>query len=122
MLLATAVAAFATTRPRDHLQLVLCLSGVGFCLAVVYALLGAPDVALVAVVVETLIGLVFLGRPRARAARGARAARRASRPPSKRKRRNVVISVIAGVSAVRRRLGASRARARTRPPPRASSS
>ncbi len=98
VLLATAVAAFATTRPRDHLQLVLCLSGVGFSLAVVYALLGAPDVALVAIVVETLIGLVFLGVfalvPRAVLAREARI-----QTTSKRKRRNVVISVIAGVSA-----------------------
>ena len=39
----------------------LVLSGVGFSLAIVYALLGAPDVALVAVLVETIFTLLFLG-------------------------------------------------------------
>ena len=38
----------------------LVLSVIGFALAAVYALVGAPDVALVAVVVETTLTLVFL--------------------------------------------------------------
>jgi multicomponent Na+:H+ antiporter subunit A len=38
----------------------LSLSGVGFALSVVFALLRAPDVALVAVLVETLFGVLFL--------------------------------------------------------------
>jgi multicomponent Na+:H+ antiporter subunit A len=54
-------AALATTVSLDHLLLALVLSGVGFTLAVVYVFLGAPDVALVAVLVETLFALLVLG-------------------------------------------------------------
>jgi multicomponent Na+:H+ antiporter subunit A len=61
MLAVAAVAALAATARDHHLTLSLVLSGVGFSLAVVYALLGAPDVALVAVLVETLFTLLFLG-------------------------------------------------------------
>ena len=39
----------------------LALSVLGFALAAVYAVVGAPDVALVAVVVETVLTLVFVG-------------------------------------------------------------
>jgi multicomponent Na+:H+ antiporter subunit A len=42
------------------LSIVLALAVVGFALAAVYALDGAPDVALVAVVVETMLTLVFV--------------------------------------------------------------
>ena len=56
-----AVAALATTVPRDHLTLAFVLSGVGYSLAVGYALLGGPNVALVAVLIETLFALLFLG-------------------------------------------------------------
>ncbi|HEX2410950.1 MAG TPA: proton-conducting transporter membrane subunit, partial [Solirubrobacteraceae bacterium] len=55
------LAALLVTRPRQHLSLVLALSGVGFSLAVVYELLGAPDVALVAVLVETILTVLFVG-------------------------------------------------------------
>jgi multicomponent Na+:H+ antiporter subunit A len=58
--LATA-AAVATTMPQDHLVLSLTLSAVGFSLAVVYAFAGAPDVALVAVLVEPLLALLVIG-------------------------------------------------------------
>lgn len=61
MLAIAAIAALAATARDHHLTLSLVLSGVGFSLAVVYALLGAPDVALVAVLVETLFTLLFLG-------------------------------------------------------------
>ena len=54
------VAALAITWWRARLAVVLALSVVGFALAAVYALVGAPDVALVAVVVETMLSLVFL--------------------------------------------------------------
>lgn len=57
----SALAAVATCVPRRHLALVLSLSAVGFSLAVVYALLDAPDVALVAVLIETIFALLFLG-------------------------------------------------------------
>lgn len=55
------LASLATTLPRDHLDLALILSGVGYSLAVVYAFLSAPNVALVAVLIETLFALLFLG-------------------------------------------------------------
>jgi multicomponent Na+:H+ antiporter subunit A len=61
MLLTAVIAAFATTRPRGHRTLVLVLSGNGFALAAVYALIGAPNVALVAVLVETIFALLFFG-------------------------------------------------------------
>jgi multicomponent Na+:H+ antiporter subunit A len=61
VLLVAALAALATTLPRHHLTLVLILSTVGFALAVVYAFFGAPDVALVAVLIETIFALLFLG-------------------------------------------------------------
>jgi multicomponent Na+:H+ antiporter subunit A len=54
------VAAWVTARTGTRLGMVLALSVVGFALAAVYALIAAPDVALVAVVVETMITLVFL--------------------------------------------------------------
>ncbi len=50
----------ARHRARSRRQ-PLSVAGVGFGLAVVYALLGGPDVALVAVLVETVAALVFLG-------------------------------------------------------------
>lgn len=55
------IATGAIARSRSRLDMVLALSVVGFALAAVYALVGAPDVALVAVVVETMLTLVFLG-------------------------------------------------------------
>ncbi|MGI8650886.1 MAG: hydrogen gas-evolving membrane-bound hydrogenase subunit E [Rubrobacter sp.] len=61
VLLLVAVAAVAVTIPRNHLTLVLVMGAVGFGLAVVYAFLGAPDVALVAVLVEVMLTLLFLG-------------------------------------------------------------
>jgi multicomponent Na+:H+ antiporter subunit A len=59
-LAASALAALVVGRLRGHLALALGLSGVGFSLAVAYELLGAPDVALVAVVIETLFMLLFV--------------------------------------------------------------
>ena len=60
LLALAALAAVAVARARSRLALVLALSVVGFALATVYALAGAPDVALVAVVVETTLTVVFL--------------------------------------------------------------
>lgn len=54
------IATVAIARSRSRLALVLALSVVGFTLAAIYALFSAPDVALVAVVVETMLTLVFL--------------------------------------------------------------
>ncbi|MDP8942698.1 MAG: DUF4040 domain-containing protein, partial [Actinomycetota bacterium] len=55
-----AAAAVGTGFQRDHLRLVLGLSATGFSLAAVYALFGAPDVALVSILVEITLGLLFL--------------------------------------------------------------
>ncbi len=60
-LLACASAAVVVAALRRHVSLVLALSLVGFSLAVAYELLGAPDVALVAVLIETLLMLLFVG-------------------------------------------------------------
>jgi multicomponent Na+:H+ antiporter subunit A len=57
---AAALAALVVARLRRHLALAVGLSGVGFSLAVAYELLGAPDVALVAVLIETLMMLLFV--------------------------------------------------------------
>lgn len=56
-----AVATLAAVRPKRVLTIVLGLSGVGYSLAAVYAFFGAPDVALVAVLVETVLTLLLLG-------------------------------------------------------------
>ena len=61
MLIAAMFASVAVAVPRDHLRIVITMSGVGFSLAVIYAFLGAPNVALVAVLVETILSLFFIG-------------------------------------------------------------
>jgi multicomponent Na+:H+ antiporter subunit A len=53
-------AAVAAAFARSHLGVVLFLSGVGYSLAAVFALLGGPDLALVAVLVETALTLLFV--------------------------------------------------------------
>lgn len=57
---ALGVAGLATMTRRTHLGLVLALSAVGFTLAGVYALLGAPELALVTVLVETVFTILLL--------------------------------------------------------------
>jgi multicomponent Na+:H+ antiporter subunit A len=59
-LLAVAAASFAATLTRRHVTLALVLSSVGFVLAVVYAFYGAPNVALVAVLIETVQTLLLV--------------------------------------------------------------
>jgi multicomponent Na+:H+ antiporter subunit A len=60
-LIGASVASVATCFVRKHVTLVLVISASGFSIAVAYAFFGAPDVALVAVLVETIITLVILG-------------------------------------------------------------
>jgi multicomponent Na+:H+ antiporter subunit A len=91
-----ALAAFAVTIPRRHLLIALALSAVGFALATTYSLMGAPDVALVAVLIETIFGLLFVGvyalLPREVLQREARL------PASRaRKVRDAAIGAVAGV-------------------------
>ncbi|MEJ7838919.1 MAG: hydrogen gas-evolving membrane-bound hydrogenase subunit E, partial [Thermomicrobiales bacterium] len=61
MLLLAMFAAVAIALPRDHLNLALVLSCVGYSLSVLYAFMGAPNVALVAVLIETVFSLLFIG-------------------------------------------------------------
>jgi multicomponent Na+:H+ antiporter subunit A len=71
---------------------VLALSVLGFALAAVYAVIGAPDVALVAVVVETVLTLVFVGVYSRLPATGRGDVARL-------RRRNVAAGVVAGAGA-----------------------
>lgn len=54
------VSAVVAVGPHPYVVQVLALSMVGYALAVSFALLGAPDVAMVAVLVETMFTLLFL--------------------------------------------------------------
>jgi multicomponent Na+:H+ antiporter subunit A len=56
-----ALAAVTVAREDGRLRPVLALSVLGFALAGVYAVAGAPDVALVAVLVESVLTVVFVG-------------------------------------------------------------
>jgi len=56
-----AAAALTAALDSGRLRPMLALSVLGFALAGVYAVVGAPDVALVAVLVETILTLVFVG-------------------------------------------------------------
>ena len=60
-LIGASVASVATCFVRKHVTLVLVISASGFSIAVAYAFFGAPDVALVAVLVETIVTLIILG-------------------------------------------------------------
>jgi multicomponent Na+:H+ antiporter subunit A len=108
MIAVAAVAALSATSREDHLTLSLVLSGVGFSLAVIYALLGAPDVALVAVLVETIFTLLFLGMvsvmpddidPSIVQLPSGTVAPPIKKTVTGHRRRDLVIAVIAGVSA-----------------------
>jgi multicomponent Na+:H+ antiporter subunit A len=94
-LLALAViAAFTAARDTGRLRPVLAVSVLGFALAGVYAMAGAPDVALVAVVVETILTLVFVGVFARLPPSRPRTAR-----PARRRGRNIVAGVVAGAGA-----------------------
>jgi len=83
------VAALTVAGDGGRLRPVLALSVLGFALAGVYAFAGAPDVALVAIVVETMLTVVFVGalaglpQPRAR----------------RRRLRNLLVGIAAGAGA-----------------------
>ena len=94
-LLVAATAALVSTRPRNHLALALALSFVGFSLAAVFAGLGAPDVALVAVLVETLLTPLLLGCFALFPPEALSDQERREPPPSVR-RRNIGVSLAAG--------------------------
>jgi multicomponent Na+:H+ antiporter subunit A len=56
-----ALGALTTTVPRSHLTIALALSSVGYSLAAAFAFFGAPNVALIMVLVETIVTILVLG-------------------------------------------------------------
>jgi multicomponent Na+:H+ antiporter subunit A len=57
---AAAVAAVAVARTRRRFTAVLCLGGVGYAVAVLFILQGAPDLALTQLLIETLALVIFV--------------------------------------------------------------
>lgn len=93
-LVVAAAAALAVAFMRRHVAVVLLLSFVGFALAFVFSATGSPDVALVAVLIETIFTLLFL-TVLSRVPR--RELRRARELASSSTRRHVVIAALSGV-------------------------
>jgi multicomponent Na+:H+ antiporter subunit A len=56
-----ALSGIAATRSGGRLTLVLALSSVGYSISAIFVFIGAPDVALVAVLIETMMTLLLLG-------------------------------------------------------------
>lgn len=92
------VAALASTVPRGHLTMVLVVSSVGYALAVAYAFMGGPNVALVAVLIETVIAVLFLGAF-ALLPRSALQRLSSLRTGSRRRWRDPLIAIAAGAAA-----------------------
>lgn len=96
-LAAAAGASLGLVFVRNHITIALVVSSAGFSIAVAFSLLGAPDVALVAVLVETIVTLILLGMlrlmPRRVLQRGARLA--VGYP-----RLKAMVGVVAGVFAL----------------------
>lgn len=61
MFIAIIVSAVVVCVSRDHFRISIALSSAGFSLAAVYAFIGAPDVTVVAIVVETMMSIFLLG-------------------------------------------------------------
>lgn len=97
LLLLAVAAAVTAARDKGRLRPALALSVLGFALAAVYAIIGAPDVALVAVLVETVLTLIFVA---VFSRLPPTVIRTASDGPERRVvLRNLVVGVIAGASA-----------------------
>ena len=96
VMLAVVAASLTTTFTRRHVTLVLVLSSAGFALAVAYAFYGAPNVALVAVLVETMVTLLVVATLKLIPYR---ILHRQAELPLPRRGRNVFVSVVAGVFA-----------------------
>ena len=60
-LLLVMIAAITTTVPRSHLTMVLALSSVGYSLAATFSFFGAPNVAMIMALVETILTILVLG-------------------------------------------------------------
>jgi multicomponent Na+:H+ antiporter subunit A len=97
LLLLGVAAAITAARDMGRLRPAIALSVLGFALAAVYAIVGAPDVALVAVLVETVLTLIFV----AVFSRLPPTVVRSSRPGPERRIvvRNLIVGVITGATA-----------------------
>lgn len=95
MMVASIVSAVVVVLVRDHFRIAIGLSSVGYSLAGVYAFMGAPDVTMVAVVVETVLSIFIMGmlalmpRPILRFETEVRAGKRAVR-------RDAAMALVAG--------------------------
>ena len=96
VMLAVVAASLTTTFTRRHVTLVLVLSSAGFALAVAYAFYGAPNVALVAVLVETMLTLLVVATLKLIPYR---ILHRQAELPLLRRGRKVFVSVVAGAFA-----------------------
>jgi multicomponent Na+:H+ antiporter subunit A len=99
ILVLVAASALTVAGARTHLHMVLALSVAGFGLAAVYAFIGAPDVALVAVVVETVASLIFLAALARLPRSGLRPRDRTGPKPGSRRWRDPFVGVVAGTAA-----------------------
>jgi multicomponent Na+:H+ antiporter subunit A len=100
LLALVAVASVAAAGSGARLGMVLALSVVGFALSGVYGLLGAPDIALVSVLVETTITLVFLAALARLPHVGPGEDRFLPRPPAPDRRgRRLAAGILAGLAA-----------------------
>jgi len=96
-LAAAAGAALATCLTVRHLTLALVISSAGFSVALVYGFLGAPDVALVAVLVETILTLLLLATMRLIPPG---VLRRGARISARQARLKAAVAVVAGMFAL----------------------
>ncbi len=94
---AAAAASLTAAFVRRHITLALVLSSAGFALAVAYAFYGAPDVALVAVLVEIMLALLYFATMKLIPPRILQ--RQAQLPLSGRGRR-IFVSAVAGAVAL----------------------
>jgi multisubunit Na+/H+ antiporter MnhB subunit len=95
-MLAVAAAALTTTCTRRHVTLALVLSSAGFVLAAVYAFYAAPNVVLVAVLIETILTLLLVATLKLIPYE---VLHRQAELPRVRLARNVLVSAVAGVFA-----------------------
>ena len=95
--LAVAAASLTATLTRRHVTLALVLSSAGFVLAVVYALYAAPNVVLVAVLIETMLTLLLVATLKLIPHR---VLSRQAELPMLRRNRKVLVSVVAGAFAL----------------------
>jgi multicomponent Na+:H+ antiporter subunit A len=96
VMLAAAAASLTAAFTRLHVTLALVLSSAGFALAVAYAFYGAPDVALVAVLVEIMITLLYFATMKLIPYR---ILHRQAELPLSRRNFKVFVSVVAGAFA-----------------------